>query len=945
MNMEKLEAETRERLIDPELRKAGWNLDDLNQVVKEFSIPLKEYNLHKFTHPFDLISEPEESYTSFHRSDYALLGKDRKPLAIVEAKKFSVEAQLGEEQAKQYAQCIADVYQCELPFVFYSNGTDIYFWNLGEYPPYKVYGFPTRNDLERMAFIRANKMGLADELIHAHIAGRPYQIQAVRNIMEGLENRRRKFLLVMATGTGKTRTTIALIDVLMRARWVSRVLFLVDRIELRNQAIEAFKDYIPNYTVWPTPQDKDFVKDRRIYVSTYQTMMNVIEEEKNGLSPHFFDLVIVDESHRSIYNVYQNVLHYFNAFVLGLTATPTDVIDHNTFKLFDCEDGLPSFAYSFDEALKDTPKYLNDFEVLNISTKFQVEGIHKHTISLDDQKKLIVEGKDIEEINYEGSSLEKTVTNKGTNALLVKEFMEECIKDPNGVLPGKTIFFCMTKKHASRIKEIFDQFYPQYRGELAKVIVSEDPRVYGKGGLIDQFKNNDTPRIAISVDMLDTGIDVRELVNLVFAKPVFSYTKFWQMIGRGTRLLDENNLKPWCPEKDHFLIIDYWDNFEYFKLNPQGRFNNPQLALPVRFFRMILDKLEIAIARDLPVIIRKETERLRAMIALLPQQDILIKDHAADLVRLQEELFWTTLDEDKVTFLRENIAPLMKTVSGVDFWAMRFEKDVLEASIVLLQEEQEELEAMQEVIVAQVQELPFAINEVAKEKDFIRQVSQESYWHTIDENKLEEVLQRLSPLMKYRKGIRGLGGVQVELNLQDVTYKKQTIEFGPEHEVVNIRRYREMVEQRVKELSGSDLVLQKLKKGKKISEEEVEYLAQLLHQQRPYVTLSLLQKVYDNRQVKFIQFIKYILGLEEIHSLGVVVAKAFEEFMAHHTDLTVKQLQFLDILRHFILDKGKVTRKDLVAPPFTQVHPDGILGVFRSQEINEIVELTQRVTA
>ncbi len=423
MNMEKLEAETRERLIDPELRKAGWNLDDLNQVVKEFSIPLKEYNLHKFTHPFDLISEPEESYTSFHRSDYALLGKDRKPLAIVEAKKFSVEAQLGEEQAKQYAQCIADVYQCELPFVFYSNGTDIYFWNLGEYPPYKVYGFPTRNDLERMAFIRANKMGLADELIHAHIAGRPYQIQAVRNIMEGLENRIRKFLLVMATGTGKTRTTIALVDVLMRARWVSRVLFLVDRIELRNQAIEAFKDYTPNYTVWPTPQDKDFVKDRRIYVSTYQTMMNVIEEEKNGLSPHFFDLVVVDESHRSIYNVYQNVLHYFNAFVLGLTATPTDVIDHNTFKLFDCEDGLPSFAYSFDEALKDTPKYLNDFEVLNISTKFQVEGIHKHTISLDDQKKLIVEGKDIEEINYEGSSLEKTVTNKGTGRFETKIYL------------------------------------------------------------------------------------------------------------------------------------------------------------------------------------------------------------------------------------------------------------------------------------------------------------------------------------------------------------------------------------------------------------------------------------------------------------------------------------------------------------------------------------------
>lgn len=945
MNMEPLEAETRERLIDPELRKAGWNLDDLNQVVKEFSIPFKEHHPDKFVRPFNLILEPDEPYTSCHRSDYALLGKDRKPLAVVEAKKFSAEARLGEEQAKQYAQCIAEAYQCELPFVFYTNGTDIHFWNLGEYPPYKVYGFPTRNDLERLAFIRANKMVLADELIDTAIAGRPYQIQAIRSILEGLEERRRKFLLVMATGTGKTRTTIALVDVLMRARWISRVLFLVDRIELRNQAVEAFKEYTPHYAVWPTSKDKDFVKDRRIYVSTYQTIMNVIQDEKNGLSPHFFDLVVVDESHRSIYNVYQNVLHYFNAFVLGLTATPTDVIDHNTFQLFDCEDGLPSFAYSFDEALKDMPRYLNDFEVLNISTKFQVEGIHKNIISLEDQKKLIAEGKDIEEINYEGTSLEKTVTNKGTNALLVKEFMEESLKDPNGVLPGKTIFFCMTKKHAFRMKEIFDQFYPQYRGELAKVIVSEDPRVYGKGGLIGQFKNNDMPRIAISVDMLDTGIDVREVVNLVFAKPVFSYTKFWQMIGRGTRLLDENNLKPWCPEKDHFLIIDFWDNFEYFKVNPQGRVNHPQLALPVRFFRTILDKLEVAVVKDLPDIVRKETERLQAMVALLPPQDILVKERAAELKRLQEKGFWNSLDEDKIDFLREHIALLMKTVAGVDFWALRFQKDVLEASIACLEGKQDELETMQEIIIAQMQELPFAINEVAAEKDFIKKVLQTSYWHPVDENKLEEVLLRLSPLMKYRKGIRGTGGMQVELNLQDVTYKKQTVEFGPEHEVVNIRRYREMVEQRVKELSGYDLVLRKLKEGKNVSEEEVEHLVQLLHQQRPYVTLSLLQKVYDNRHVKFVQFIKYILGLEEIQSLGEVVTKAFEEFMARHNNLTVKQLQFLDILRHFILDKGEVTRQDLVAPPFTQVHPDGILGVFKPQEINEIIELTQRITA
>lgn len=942
--MDTPEAKTRKNLIDPKLRKAGWNLEDLTQVVQEFPIPFKA-DTKKIQMPGDIVSETEDEYSACHYCDYALLGKDQKPLAIVEAKKMEADARIGEEQAKQYVRGAAEIYHCEAPFVFYSNGTDIYFWNLGEYPPYKVYGFPTRSDLERMAFIRANKVELAKEFIDTKIAGRPYQIQAIRSIMEGLEDRRRKFLLVMATGTGKTRTAIALVDVLMRAGWISRVLFLVDRIELRNQAVEAFKDYAPNYSVWPALQDKGFVRDRRVYVSTYQTMMNVMEEEKNELSPHFFDLVIVDESHRSIYNVYQNVLHYFNAFVLGLTATPTDAIDHNTFGLFDCEDGLPSFAYSFDDALKDIPKYLNDFNVLKISTRFQVEGIHKNTISLEDQKKWILEGKDIDEIDFEGTALEKTVTNKGTNALLVREFMEECLKDANGVLPGKTIFFCMTKKHAYRMKEIFDQFYPQYRGELAKVIVSDDPRVYGKGGLIDQFKNNDTPRIAISVDMLDTGIDVREIVNLVFAKPVFSYTKFWQMIGRGTRILDANNLKPWCPEKDHFLIIDYWDNFEYFKLNPQGRESNPQLALPVRFFRTILDKLELVLSKDLPLLVRKETERLQSMIALLPQQDILIKDHAADLTRLKEEGFWTELGEEKIDFLRERIAPLMKTVSGVDFWDLRFQRNVLEASIALLEGNQEDLQAMQEIIMAQVQELPFSIHAVAEEKELIKNVLRDAYWYPVDEDKLEEMLQRLSPLMRYRKGIRGTGGKEVELNFQDVTYRKKTVEFGPENEVVTIRRYREMVEQKVKELSDTDLVLQKLKNGKKISEEEMEYLARLLHEQQPYVTLSLLQRVYDNRHVKFIQFIKYILGMEEIHSFSEVVAKEFENFIGHHNNLSSNQLRFLDILRHFIIDKGKVSRKDLVEAPFTQVHPNGILGVFKPFEINEIVELTERIIA
>ena len=346
----------------------------------------------------------------------------------------------------------------------------------------------------------------------------------------------------------------------------------------------------------------------------------------NSLSPHFFDMVVVDESHRSIYNTYQEILDYFNTITLGLTATPTDIIDHNTFELFDCEDGVPTFAYSYEEAINHIPPYLCNFQVMKIKTKFQKEGINKRTISLEDQKRLILEGKEIEEINYEGTELEKTVINRGTNALIVREFMEESIKDANGVLPGKTIFFCISKAHARRMEEIFDALYPEYKGELAKVIVSEDPRVYGKGGLLDQFKHNDMPRVALSVDMLDTGIDIREITNLVFAKPVYSYTKFWQMIGRGTRLLESEKIKPWCTQKNEFLILDCWDNFEYFKLTPKGREIKPQIPLPVRLFGLRLDKIEKAQELFENSIVEKEIQKLKKQIEGLPQNSIVILD-------------------------------------------------------------------------------------------------------------------------------------------------------------------------------------------------------------------------------------------------------------------------------------------------------------------------------
>ena len=602
MKNEKL---TRKEIIDNRLKQAGWNVSDRTQVVEEFDIIVDK----------NIALEAPTPYAGHQFSDYVLLGKDGKPLAVVEAKKTSVDAAIGREQAKQYCYNIQKIQVGEIPFCFYTNGHDIHFWDLDNYPPKKVHGFPTRDDLERYAYIRKSRKSLTGELINTKIAGRDYQIRSIRAVMEAIEKRKSKFLLVMATGTGKTRTCVALVDALMRAGWAERVLFLVDRVALRDQALEVFKEQLPNEPRWPKQGEKEITVDRRIYVSTYPTMLNIIRDENRPISPHFFDLVVVDESHRSIYNTYREILDYFNTITLGLTATPTDVIDHNTFNLFECEEGVPTFAYSYDEAVNNIPPYLSNFQVMKIKTKFQDEGINKRSISLEDQQKLMFEGKEIEEINYEGTEIEKKVINRGTNALIVREFMEESIKDNNGVLPGKTIFFCISKAHARRIEEIFDSLFPEYKGELAKVIVSEDPRVYGKGGLLDQFTHNDMPRVAISVDMLDTGIDIRELTNLVFAKPVYSYTKFWQMIGRGTRLLEPEKIKPWCTKKDEFLVLDCWDNFEYFKINPRGKELKPQIPLPVRLFGIRLERIEKAIELGRTEITEKEVQKLKSQIA------------------------------------------------------------------------------------------------------------------------------------------------------------------------------------------------------------------------------------------------------------------------------------------------------------------------------------------
>lgn len=816
------EAETRRRLIDERLRIAGWDPDDPSQVTQELDIDLTGRATPR-------TGEGGAPYAGHQFADYAMLLHGR-PAAVVEAKKASRDANLGREQALQYAQNIQRTRGGPLPFVFYTNGHDSHIWESGFYPPERVYGFPTREELEWMAQRRDTRGPLSVELIDTAIAGRDYQIQAIRSVLEGVEARRRKFLLVMATGTGKTRTAAALVDVLMRAKWARRVLFLVDRIALRQQALEAFQEHVP-----------------------------------------------ADE-------------------------------------------------------------------VLKVRSKFQLEGIQGETLPDATQKRLVAEGRDLEDIDFEGTDLERKVTNAGTNALIVREFMEESIKDGTGTLPGKSIVFAISKAHARRLEAIFDHLYPEHAGRLARVIVSDDPRVHGKGGLLDQFKTQDMPRVAISVDMLDTGIDVHEVTNLVFAKPVYSYTKFWQMIGRGTRVLhaDPAKRRPWCPEKDRFLIIDCWGNFDFFKMTPKGLEPGQQSPLPVRLFRSRLDELEAALAAGATDIADRVKADLRRDLTELPANNVVVAEAAANLAAIGSDSFWRRLGGEGIGILRGLIAPVLRARSAADFKGMRFEVETVEAATALLARNPDAFDAARESLIAQVAELPLTVNLVAREKSLIEEVLGLGWWASPTENKLRDLAARLGPLMRFRQ--HRTDGM-VHLDIADLTAVKEWVEFGPGHERLTSRAYRERVEACVRALVAENPVLQRIRDGSPVTEAEIATLADFLRERDPYVTEDLLRKVYDHRKARFAQFMRHILGVEPLVPWSEHVTGAFDAFIAEHSDLTTLQIRFLQTLRTFILQTGGVSRPDLIKEPFTQIHPNGIRGVFRPQEVEEILDFTGRLVA
>ena len=904
MTTSRNETQTRIELIDSQLARAGWSRNRRN-LVNEFLLQT---------------AEPTADYGGEQFADYVLLGSDGKPIAVVEAKRSSRDEIAGKRQAADYADVIKTKFGTD-PFVFLTNGKEIQFWDRERYAPRKVSGFYTRDDLERLRHQRQFAEPLGGVSINAEIAGRDYQNEAIRRVTEGVDAAKRKFLLVMATGTGKTRTTIALVDTLLRSKRVQRVLFLADRRELVRQAMSEFKSHLHNESVARIESGE--TSGARIQFSTYPSMMQVYSR----LSVGYYDLIVADESHRSIYQRYKAVFDHFDAIQLGLTATPTDYIDHNTFELFDCGDGAPSYYYSYEQAIAD--QNLVNYRVLDAQTNFQLQGIQGEALPEPLKQMARDQGVDLDELNFDGSDIEKGIINQGTNDAMVREFMDKSRKDVRG-LPRKSIIFAVSHAHAKRLYEGFNRLYPELQRQgMAEIIDSHMERA---DATLDDFKYRAMPRVAISVDMLDTGVDVPAIQNLVFAKPVFSKVKFWQMIGRGTRLYTD--IATGEIKKD-FLIIDHWKNFAYFKLKPDGEVDHPSEPLPVRLFRLRLEKWQLLEVQQQGT--QTAIADLQAMLKALPRQSINVRPHWDELDALAAQ--WPAPSPSTIEHLSQTIAPLMRLAQLAGLDELQFRIWCERLSVAWLKGDSGEQAKVRERIHEAINSLAENIPQVQRVAEQRAWVQSTGFWQHLDIARLTTLQTVFAPLMRYRTTAPSH---TVEINLPDSITQRSWIIYGPTGEGAFAESYREQVEALVRRLADQLPELAKLKQGEHLGDQELERISDTLNQADLFVTEDTLRKAFEVPAASLADFLRHIL-CEGAHlpNREQRINAAFDAFIAAHGYLRANQLNFLRAVKAAVVRHGRITRAALSEPPLSRV--GRVETLFPPQDIDELINLTNQL--
>jgi type I restriction enzyme R subunit len=884
------EADTRAAHIDVQLREAGWSHPTTIDFEVEYEVGAHGEADHGF-------------------ADYALPGSDGTLLAIVEAKRSSRDAIAGKEQAKQYVDAIYERTGTR-PFVFLANGLETWFWDLASNPR-RVGGFFTHDDLVRRRFQLDHRLFLQDVAVNPVIVERPYQHAGIARAHEWLQQGRRKLLWVMATGTGKTRAATAFVDTLLRARWAQRVLFLVDRDELAKQALhDGFGQFLPGEPA-ERISSSTYESSKRLYVATLQTMQDFYTEFSAGA----FDVVISDECHRSIYNKWEAVLTHFDALLLGLTATPADFIDRNTFDFFGCADKTPTFSYEFEQAVADG--YLTPFEVYHARTAIQLEGIHGADLAPEVQAELIEQGIDPEDLDFAGTDLERRVTNKETTRLLVREFFENALTEPGGNLPAKSIVFALSHAHARRLWETFNEEYPQFPG-LAEIIDSHMER---PGAILDRFKKESLPRIAISIDMLDTGVDVPTILNLGFMKPVFSRIKFWQMIGRGARTVDDAAAKPWCPagSKSVFRILDFWETFQRFQINPEGAEPSATVPVAVRRFRVLIRLVRAAPASGHADLRSQFMAEAREMISDLPLTSAGVREERRLVEEVSGDQFWLSVTDSKFRTLLLQVAPLMRYLAGVDLSRLTYDVHCLEAILAQLEGDVDRAAARAAAVREDLIRLPLDHPELSARRADLVDRHDERWTQTATLDEIMTLRERYASLMYLRQP----QPVNIiTLNLADAFKERRWIVVGPEAKEFQADAYRELVERRLQTLADSDAHMRRLAASEPLTDADLDAIAAALNQPDLYVTEDALRAAYHAPHGSFVGLLRHALGVERLPTREAVITESFEAFVSDKGYLDDAHRMFVRLFARRLVDTGRVDLGDLYEEPFLRLGVD-----------------------
>ena len=879
------EAKTRKIYIDLYLREAGWEVCE----EKDVCVPGKA--------GIEIRVEGMPNNANEGFCDYVLYGRDGLPLAVVEAKKTSVSPEKGRHQVCLYGECLKKKYGYT-PILYYTNGYTIKIID-GIYPDRELMAYHTIDELELM-IQRRNRGKITDLKISDEITNRPYQKMAITSICEHFNNNNRRGLLVMATGTGKTRVAISLVDVLARNKWVKNVLFLADRTSLVSQAKKNFSKLLPHMSICELSGSGEKDMNARLMFCTYQTMINCIDNEQKTFTSGRFDLIIIDEAHRSIFKKYSSIFAYFDSLLVGLTATPRDQVDANTYRIFGCESGIPNFSYDLAEAVRDG--YLVSYnEPLERSTTILERGIKYNELS-ETEKEQYEELSLFDEYGDEvsGSKIFRSVYNKDTCDRVLESLMNEGLKIENGDKLGKTIIFAYNHKHAELIVERFNALYPN-KPDFCRLI---DNYVNYADDLIIKFETEPDFQIAVSVDMLDTGIDVPSVLNLVFFKPVKSYIKFVQMIGRGTRLCKDI----FGPGKDkiQFLIFDWCHNFEYFSVpahTQQG--GKTAISLTQRLFEMRLDILQ-----ELQHIEHQENSFNKAYHGRLKEllhktietvkgnsTRISVRQKMPYLDKYTDATVWQCISPVMGKEIKQHIAPLVDDAEQGNQYSKAFDCKMLNIELSLLVNGTvagAESDVTTVRMLAKFLLTKASIPQIMEKAARLKEAESEQFWLNPTIEKLECLREDLRDLMKFLDDSSSI------LYLTD--FHDEEVEIpGSGTGIFDIRTYKEKVIDYLAE-HGDNPVIHKIKNLEQLNPSDLEELEFILWDELGTKTDYAKTTQTENLAV----FIRSLVGLNQ-----QAINEKFGQYLNENV-LNSQQQEFIKTIINYVNENGDIETEDLL---------------------------------